>query len=270
VPTPTGAAPLWICASDLDVGVERAEARRPVVTGLARGPRRAAQDHFVRSEAVPVDLPAAGGLPLDLRRPIASPSGGREIPRALCRRGEQGAAAEGARAGHRRLGAPLPHCDSVTVRTCRRGAARWAAERPCSWLSLVDQRPEAGDLLGKVGVVLVAHAVETRGERLAVASSEGGAAGAIIAAMTGERLPPGIPGPRRSLDCPHALAEQFRRMAVYLQTAAVLELQSRRCEPSPGSALLCECAHRRRMKAVQIRDGLAFQGVTLSRPSRSQ
>jgi hypothetical protein len=86
-------------------------------------------------------------------------------------------------------------------------------------------------------------------------------------AMTAEQLPLGLPGPRRSVENQQALVEQLRRMAGYLHTAAVLEFQSKRCEPSPGSAVLCECAQRHRRKAAGIRDCLVSHGVTLSRSS---
>ena len=106
---------------------------------------------------------------------------------------------------------------------------------------------------------------KTRRERLARPPSETRMAGVSIPAMTAERLPLGLPGPRRSVENQQALVEQMRRMASYLHTAAVLEFQSKRCEPSPGSAVLCECAQRRRRKAARIRDRLTSHGVTLSR-----
>lgn len=113
-----------------------------------------------------------------------------------------------------------------------------------------------------VGCVDVVH-----GQGRVDAPWRGDEDGATIADMTVERLPSGLPRPRDPVASHEWLVEQLRLLAVYLQTAAVLESEGERCRPSPGSLVLCECARRRRDRAAQIRDFLAGQGVIFTRPA---
>lgn len=74
--------------------------------------------------------------------------------------------------------------------------------------------------------------------------------------MADERLPPAIPHQRQSATNHEYLVEQLRQIAMYVQTAAVLEAQGERSSPSPGSEVLRACARRRRERAAEIRASL--------------
>ena len=84
-----------------------------------------------------------------------------------------------------------------------------------------------------------------------------------MATMDGERLPPAIPEPRHSSTSHEMLVEQLRQIAMYEETASVLEKQGQRCSPSPGSAVLRACARRRRERAAEIRASLVLVAAPL-------
>ncbi len=77
-----------------------------------------------------------------------------------------------------------------------------------------------------------------------------------MAVMAEERLLPVIPEQRHSGTSREMFVEQLRQIAMYVQTAAVLEAQGERSRPSPGSDLLRACARRRRERAAEIRASL--------------
>ncbi|SDC37913.1 hypothetical protein SAMN05660690_1185 [Geodermatophilus telluris] len=58
------------------------------------------------------------------------------------------------------------------------------------------------------------------------------------------------------------LAAQLRRMALHLETAAVLELRAARAEPRQG-AVLRRRAEQRRQEAARLRERLAACGAAL-------
>lgn len=84
-----------------------------------------------------------------------------------------------------------------------------------------------------------------------------------MATMDGERLPPALPEQRHSSPSHEMLVEQLRQIAMYVQTAAVLEEQGQRCSPSPGSDVLRACARRRRERAAEIRASLIPAAASL-------
>ncbi len=77
-----------------------------------------------------------------------------------------------------------------------------------------------------------------------------------MAAMAEERLLPAIPEQRHPGTSHEMLVEQLRQIAMYVQTAAVLEAQGERSRPSPGSDVLRACARRRRERAAELRASL--------------
>ncbi|MEX5720562.1 hypothetical protein [Geodermatophilus maliterrae] len=58
------------------------------------------------------------------------------------------------------------------------------------------------------------------------------------------------------------LSGELRRMALHLETAAVLELKAARAEPRQG-AVLRRRAEQRRQEAARLRERLAACGVVL-------
>ncbi len=82
-----------------------------------------------------------------------------------------------------------------------------------------------------------------------------GPGGPTIAAMTSVGEDPGLrPGTE--------LSGELRRMALHLETAAVLELKAARAEPRQG-AVLRRRAEQRRQEAARLRERLAACGVAL-------
>ena len=82
--------------------------------------------------------------------------------------------------------------------------------------------------------------------------------------MTSE---PGVrtrPGQRASVAADPQLAAELRRMALHLETAAVLDLKAARADDPAQVAVLQRRAEQRRREAARIRALLAARGVALS------
>lgn len=84
-----------------------------------------------------------------------------------------------------------------------------------------------------------------------------------IPAMT---ITPGVrplAGPRAAAPADPQLAAELRRMALHLETAAVLDLKARRSTDPAQAAVLRRRAEQRRREAARIRALLAARGVAL-------
>jgi hypothetical protein len=64
------------------------------------------------------------------------------------------------------------------------------------------------------------------------------------------------------------LASDMRRMALHLETAAVLDLRAQRASDPAQVAVLRRRAEQRRREAARIRAHLAARGVALGPPVR--
>jgi hypothetical protein len=85
--------------------------------------------------------------------------------------------------------------------------------------------------------------------------------------MSGDRaLPPGT-APRGALPVDPRLATDLRRMALHLETAAVLDLRARRADDPVQAAVLHRRAAQRREEAARIRTRLSAHGLALPAPS---
>jgi hypothetical protein len=73
-----------------------------------------------------------------------------------------------------------------------------------------------------------------------------------------------IPGLRGAAPADPQLAAELRRMALHLETAAVLELRAHRCTDPTQVAVLRRRADQRRRVAARLRSHLAARGVALS------
>jgi hypothetical protein len=78
----------------------------------------------------------------------------------------------------------------------------------------------------------------------------------------------------RELPSPHRtggpdLAADLRKMALHLETAAVLELRARRTTDPAQVATLRHRADQRRRQAARLRARLAAEGAAVPEPSRN-
>jgi hypothetical protein len=72
------------------------------------------------------------------------------------------------------------------------------------------------------------------------------------------------PGPRGAVSADPQLASELRRMALHLETAAVLDLRAQRATDPAQVTVLRRRAEQRRREAARIRAHLAEHGVALS------
>jgi hypothetical protein len=86
--------------------------------------------------------------------------------------------------------------------------------------------------------------------------------------MTSEPVPRPVPGPRAAAAADPQLASDLRRMALHLETAAVLDLRAQRAGDPAQVAVLRRRAEQRRREAARIRAHLAARGVALGAPAR--
>ena len=86
--------------------------------------------------------------------------------------------------------------------------------------------------------------------------------------MTSEPAQQPVPGPRAAVSADPQLAQELRRMALHLETAAVLELRASRATDPAQVAVLRRRAEQRRREAARIRAHLAARGVALGAPAR--
>jgi hypothetical protein len=85
--------------------------------------------------------------------------------------------------------------------------------------------------------------------------------------MSEERaLPPG-PAPRGAVPADPRLATDLRRMALHLETAAVLDLRAGRASDPVQAGVLRRRAAQRRAEAARIRARLSARGLALPAPS---
>lgn len=75
--------------------------------------------------------------------------------------------------------------------------------------------------------------------------------------------------PRRPVPADPQLAAELRRMALHLETAAVLDLRAQRSTDPALVAVLRRRAEQRRREAARIREVLSARGVALRAPSRT-
>jgi hypothetical protein len=73
-----------------------------------------------------------------------------------------------------------------------------------------------------------------------------------------------VVGPRAAAPVDPQLAAELRRMALHLETAAVLDLKAGRSTDPAQTAVLRRRADQRRREAARIRAHLAARGVALS------
>ena len=76
-----------------------------------------------------------------------------------------------------------------------------------------------------------------------------------------------LPGPRHSGCSDHAA--DLRKMALHLETAAVLDLKARRTTDPAQVAILRRRAEQRRRQAARIRARLAAGGAAVPEPAAS-
>ncbi|MGY1636003.1 hypothetical protein ACI78V_05025 [Geodermatophilus sp. SYSU D00742] len=81
-------------------------------------------------------------------------------------------------------------------------------------------------------------------------------------------MPPAAPPVRLSPRSRQEIVELLRRLAVYVETAAVLDQRAARCTSPHLAAVLRQRAETRRRTAERVRADLAAQGVVtvLRRP----
>jgi hypothetical protein len=79
-------------------------------------------------------------------------------------------------------------------------------------------------------------------------------------------LPPGT-APRGAVPLDPRLATDLRRMALHLETAAVLDLRAQRAADPAQAAVLLRRAAQRREEAGRIRARLSAHGLALPAPS---
>lgn len=85
--------------------------------------------------------------------------------------------------------------------------------------------------------------------------------------MTEDRTPAPGPALRGAVAVDPRLATELRRMALHLETAAVLDLRAGRSADPVQAAVLRRRAAQRREEAGRIRARLSARGVALSAPS---
>jgi hypothetical protein len=78
--------------------------------------------------------------------------------------------------------------------------------------------------------------------------------------------PRALPGPRQSGDAD--LSADLRKMALHLETAAVLELKARRATDPGQGATLRRRAEQRRRQAGRLRARLAASGAAIPEQAR--
>jgi hypothetical protein len=86
--------------------------------------------------------------------------------------------------------------------------------------------------------------------------------------MTAEPAQRAVPRARAAVAADPQLASELRRMALHLETAAVLDLRAQRATDPAQVAVLRRRAEQRRREAARIRGRLAEQGVALGSPRR--
>jgi hypothetical protein len=86
--------------------------------------------------------------------------------------------------------------------------------------------------------------------------------------MTAEPAQRTVPGSRAAVSADPQLASELRRMALHLETAAVLDLRAQRATDPAQVAVLRRRAEQRRQEAARIRAQLAARGVVLGSPRR--
>jgi hypothetical protein len=86
--------------------------------------------------------------------------------------------------------------------------------------------------------------------------------------MTAEPAQRTVPGSRAAVSADPQLASELRRMALHLETAAVLDLRAQRATDPAQVAVLRRRAEQRRREAARIRAQLAARGVVLAAPAR--
>jgi hypothetical protein len=85
--------------------------------------------------------------------------------------------------------------------------------------------------------------------------------------MTEDRTSAPGPAPRGAVPLDPRLATDLRRMALHLETAAVLDLRAGRSTDPVQAAVLRRRAAQRREEAGRIRARLSARGVALAAPS---